>query len=242
MHLKRSGEEGWVRGEVLWWSKGDMQVGKVARSSVHPQASGSDKWPLRGWDNGCLLLWGWKQITLWNSNSHPSEEVWQRGDCATVEGLHGWKERWVECKCRTGPRRVLKKKAPLLDWRHEYTTTAFFFWALGTGLGISLAALAMPWQPLQCPGILSISSGLRTLKLKPPAWTFPVCAACSFIDTYSWWLRVISSPLGPSRAPLFPPYITLRLWVTTQVSLSLITVLWRPPPSFLCIIFLYFLT
>lgn len=39
MHLERSGEVGWVRGEVL----GDKWVGKVARSSVHPQASSSDK-------------------------------------------------------------------------------------------------------------------------------------------------------------------------------------------------------
>ena len=40
--------------------------------------------------------------------------------------MDGWRGG-VECKCRTGPRRVLKKKAPLLDWRHEYTMTAFFF-------------------------------------------------------------------------------------------------------------------
>lgn len=40
--------------------------------------------------------------------------------------MGGWRGG-VECKCRTGPRRVLKKKAPLLDWRHECTRTAFFF-------------------------------------------------------------------------------------------------------------------
>ena len=151
-------------------------------------------------------------------------------------------ERWGGMQVQDWPKESAEEKSPspgLETWVHH---DSILFRALGTGLGISLAALAMPWQPLQCPGILSISSGLRTLKLKPPAWTFPVCTACSFIDTYSWWLRVISSPLGPSRAPLFPPYITLRLWVATQVSLSLITVLWRPPPSFLCIIFLYFLT
>ena len=178
--------------------------------------------------------------TLWNPNSHSSEEVWPRVDCATVEGLHGWRETWGGMQVQDWPKESAEEISPspgLETWvpQDSILFLGTWHWAryITCCLGNAMTTSSVSWD--------SASSGPGTLTWKPPAWTFPGCTACNFSDTYSWWLRVISSLLDPRGGPLLPPYTTLRLWVTTQVSLSLITVLWRSPPSFLCIIFLYLL-